>query len=1257
MGSESVILWNSAGLRASTDSTAAKFAFFDSQFSNAKFSIAAFVETHHKDDQDFTPDFGQFEKTHNIIHSPATNETHSGIIVLISTDYEIVGKSDPLPGRILNVRLTKLKKGLNLTIFYGPQWGKMKKDEIADVLGKFDGLHDPHDCNIILGDFNFVDFDIDKGKKMTGKDQMIKPIWEHFLGKNALVDPFRVQCPNKRIYSFTSAQGKSRGDRLYISEANLSAVKNLRYINTPFKTAHKIMTFNLQTEQKFGPSSWKMNSSVVRDQRYRNEIEEIYNDLNTLDISNPVDWWDLFITVVQGVTIAYTTRKARIKHALKNFLLQRIESLEEKEALDKSQKKLYSYYKQRLDEIFRDEINGHHIRTKGQPTYELNEPDISTYSKFEKRYQAKSVIHQLADDKGNIHSDNETLLKISEQYYTKLFTSTKTNSHTQNRLLQNVATKISAADKKTLDAPLTLEELEKAVMALLSGKSPGPDGISAEFYKAFWYLIKDRFLLYINTAKQTGFHAYRNESTTTIIYKRKGEVYKLEYYRPIALMNVDIKILTKTLNSRLRPILPSIIHYSQTAVQGRRIDYTVHMIRDLVDLINKEDSEGALIFLDQEKAFDRVEHEFLFKVMTAFGFGESFIDWIRVLYANASTKVKLNGYYTNSISLNRGLRQGCPLSPSLYVLIIELFALLLRNNPNIVGFKVGGEKIVSMHYADDATIVIKQNKCFKEVIKEIQFYEQASGARVNVEKTKGLWIGKWKTRTDSPLGFTWTNENVKTLGVYFGNTNPAEITFNDIVPKVKRSMNYWKQFHLSKFGKSRIVEIFHASRLWYASTFYPIPENLTKDLQASFKDYINFPRQKRPTVSEAEMKKLRLHGGIKLIDIQTKVQTSRCMWLLDLLHNKSLSSNLAVATTLVGTQKGGLQLVDIVFTNTFYCNKLLQIPNSSFYLEGLKATAKLTLSKRIDDLNEEKIFYNPIFTDVHGKPLAITKRCEKQGIFHYRTIAQEYTKKALQVPYRAYVSNIFDKIARMDIAGKSQHTIFITSQQARISFGVITHKILYEELLRHTYLQHHSVEKWENKFDCEINWEKVWESINNPVTSEEVKTTIWEQVHLNDYCTYNYNKWHNKQELCPLCLELPQTKFHLTLDCKITQNLWAEIEPHLTRLFQQPVSNEEKIFGIVGNSPGVILRNWLTFLLRHCVVEQERIGYHNKLGCQNELELKIKFNERAKSEVMAKYRIYANLGRTEYFEKIFAFKDYLLVWEDNWYQMLTLYQI
>ena len=102
----------------------------------------------------------------------------------------------------------------------------------------------------------------------------------------------------------------------------------------------------------------------------------------------------------------------------------------------------------------------------------------------------------------------------------------------------------------------------------------------------------------------------------------------------------------------------------------------------------------------------------------------------------------------------------------LYVLNIELFALQIRANKNIVGFTVGGEKIVSMHYADDATITITQNRCFKEVIKDISLYEEATGAKVNYSKTKGLWVGAWRHRQDLPMGIQWTNENIFHLGVF-----------------------------------------------------------------------------------------------------------------------------------------------------------------------------------------------------------------------------------------------------------------------------------------------------------------------------------------------------------------------------------------------------------------------------------------------------------------------------------------------------------
>ena len=106
------------------------------------------------------------------------------------------------------------------------------------------------------------------------------------------------------------------------------------------------------------------------------------------------------------------------------------------------------------------------------------------------------------------------------------------------------------------------------------------------------------------------------------------------------------------------------------------------------------DDTLAFIFLDQEKAFDRVNHNFLFKTMRDFGIGETFIDWIKLLYSNASAVLNINGFLSKPIPLNRGVRQGCPLSALLYVLVIEVFALQLRVNPNIVGFKVGGEKLL-----------------------------------------------------------------------------------------------------------------------------------------------------------------------------------------------------------------------------------------------------------------------------------------------------------------------------------------------------------------------------------------------------------------------------------------------------------------------------------------------------------------------------------------------------------------------------------
>ena len=245
--------------------------------------------------------------------------------------------------------------------------------------------------------------------------------------------------------------------------------------------------------------------------------------------------------------------------------------------------------------------------------------------------------------------------------------------------------------------------------------------------------------------------------------------------------------------------------------------------------------------------------------MKSFGFGDNFIEWIKILYSNASAVLNINGFLSKQIPLKRGVRQGCPLSALLYVLVIEVLAIQLRINPNIIGFKIGEEKIVSAHYQDDATIIIRQNRCFKEVIKELKEYEEASGAKINYDKSKGLWTGGWKGRRVSPLDIEWTRGNVKNLGVFFGNENPGLGTYNQIIPDLIRRLHFWKQFHLTQIGKARVVEIFLASKLIYATKFYPLPENIVKQMQAAIYEYLTFPNKVK-TIAQKEMWKIKRNG-------------------------------------------------------------------------------------------------------------------------------------------------------------------------------------------------------------------------------------------------------------------------------------------------------------------------------------------------------------------------------------------------------------
>ena len=203
-----------------------------------------------------------------------------------------------------------------------------------------------------------------------------------------------------------------------------------------------------------------------------------------------------------------------------------------------------------------------------------------------------------------------------------------------------------------------------ALGGLQTGKSPGSDGLPTEFYKAFWQDLGDVLVLVLNERFHTGILTdSQPEGLLRLLYK-KDDRRLVKNWRPISLLNTDYKLASKVITERLKRVMQSIVHKDQTCgVVGRSIFSNLQLIRDMLDMIDKTNETGILVTLDQEKAFDRVDHDFLKRVLLKFGFGPSFRGLVSLFYKNVFSPIICNGSLSAPVFLGRGVRQGCPLCP------------------------------------------------------------------------------------------------------------------------------------------------------------------------------------------------------------------------------------------------------------------------------------------------------------------------------------------------------------------------------------------------------------------------------------------------------------------------------------------------------------------------------------------------------------------------------------------------------------------
>lgn len=233
--------------------------------------------------------------------------------------------------------------------------------------------------------------------------------------------------------------------------------------------------------------------------------------------------------------------------------------------------------------------------------------------------------------------------------------------------------KISPIDKIGLEAPITTDEILSAIKALQKNKSPGPDGIPAEFYREFQsYLMPYLHQLFTFFGSSGSTSGSFTEALIIVLPKPDKDPTHVQNYCPISLINQDCKLYAKILATRLSPILDSIIHPDQSGFMKNR--YSANNTRTLLHTIEQSSTfklPSGILALNAEKAFDKIHLQFLFHVLSSFNFGDSFIRMISALYFAPTARLFINGQVSPQFSLFRGTRQGCPLSPLLFLMVLN----------------------------------------------------------------------------------------------------------------------------------------------------------------------------------------------------------------------------------------------------------------------------------------------------------------------------------------------------------------------------------------------------------------------------------------------------------------------------------------------------------------------------------------------------------------------------------------------------------
>ena len=388
---------------------------------------------------------------------------------------------------------------------------------------------------------------------------------------------------------------------------------------------------------------------------------------------------------------------------------------------------------------------------------------------MEKKNAFGGTIETLLEYGKEITTPSEISLTL-KQFYENIFQKTIAKSVVDIEMfLSDIhLPTISDHNYNICEAKVTDDNLLVALKSVPDNKTPGNDGLSKEFYETFWEDIEDVFTIFLKQAKIEGsLSILQRQAVIKLLEKKdRGKRY-IKNWRPTSLLNIDTKIISKTFAAKLKPILPSTISSNQTVhVENRCISESDRLISDIIEICSKENTPGYLVTMDLEKAFDSLDHDFLLCALKKFGFGDSFINWIKILLNDQQSCVINGGFATQYFILKTGARQGNPMSAYLFIIALEVLFALIKNKVDIKGIDLFDHTFLFTAYADDSTFFLKDMSSVKMLVETFMEFSCFFVLKPNIAKCEITSLGLLKGVLETVCGLktvNLTNDTIKIL--------------------------------------------------------------------------------------------------------------------------------------------------------------------------------------------------------------------------------------------------------------------------------------------------------------------------------------------------------------------------------------------------------------------------------------------------------------------------------------------------------------